>query len=80
MVHYKVTKFNKRRLERGEKYCLRADVFINQDYDGWTWLRIEDISRIEKDRKWAIEVDSEVKQEINKKINWDKIWNSEDSK
>lgn len=32
--HYKITEFNKRRLSRGEKYCFRADVFINSEkYD-----------------------------------------------
>lgn len=73
--HYKITEFNKRRLSRGEKYCLRADVTVNGIYDGWIWLKIQEISEIKNNKNCSIEVSKEIQKEIIKIQNWEILWN-----
>lgn len=52
--HYKITEFNKRRLQRGEQYCFRADVFQNSNLVDWVWLSINDIVEILEDERCSI--------------------------
>ena len=53
--HYKITEFNKRRLSRGEKYCFRADVFINSEKYDWVWLSAKDITEILSSNDCSVE-------------------------
>ena len=50
MEKYVITEFNRRRLMRGEKYCYRANVFVNDVFQEWIWLCEKDIKEILKDK------------------------------
>jgi len=50
MEKYIITEFNRRRLQRGEQYCYRADVYIDNVYQTWVWLCKKDINKILKDK------------------------------
>ena len=49
MTIYKVREFNKRRLQRGEIYCFKTDVFEDEKPSGWVWLSSLDIREIIND-------------------------------
>ncbi len=72
--HYKITEFNKRRLQRGEQYCFRADVFINSEKYDWVWLSVKDITEILSSNNCSIEGHDKFKEEITRIKNWDKLW------
>ena len=74
MIHYKVTEFNERRLQRSEKYCFRADIYIDSSYDGWVWLSITDITEILKDETCTIQGHEQFQSDILKIKNWNKLW------
>lgn len=73
MAHYKVTEFNKRRLQRCEKYCFRADIYIDTLYDGWAWLSTSDITEILKDENCTIQGHEQFKSDILKIENRNKF-------
>lgn len=47
-THYEVTEFNKRRLSRGEQFCFRANVLVNNEVIDWCWLSMKCIIEILK--------------------------------
>jgi hypothetical protein len=77
MEHYSITEFNKRRLQRGEKYCFRADVSTDGELDGWVWLSMKDIVEIIEDEECSISGHEQFKDEISKNEIWNKIWGDE---
>lgn len=49
MEKYIIRQFNRRRLMRGEKYCYKTDVYVNDEYQEWVWLCEKDIKEILED-------------------------------
>lgn len=67
---YKITEFNQRRLQRGEKYCFRADVLEKDETVDWVWLSLDDILDIMKTENDEVIGHEEYLTDTD----WKKLW------